>query len=81
MAAEAGIYKYLWRPEENEINIAQQLIKPLRDGLQLLRDDPERFKEFNPPNGWGNYDILVGFVAELLSECVRHSSAFVGTWR
>ena len=66
MAGEAGIYQHLWRPEELNITHARQLIEPLTKGLETLRDNPEHFAQFNPENGWGNYDGLVTFVARYL---------------
>lgn len=81
MAEEAGIYYYLWRPEEIGISVASQLIEPLESGLNLLRDNPERFKVFNPANGWGTYDGLVGFVTEYLDACKKYPDAVVSTWR
>ena len=53
MAREAGIYECLWRPEEIGITKAEQLIKPLEEGLALLKREPEHFKKFDAPNGWG----------------------------
>lgn len=75
MAGEAGIYEALWRPEEIDITHAAQLIEPLGTGLALLKSSPERFKAFNPSNGWGNYEGLVGFVEAYLVACARHPSA------
>jgi hypothetical protein len=77
MAMEAGIYKYLWRPEELGIYKAGQLVEPLRAGLSLLRVAPERFKKFNPSNGWGSYEGLVEFVARYLKACEADPTADV----
>lgn len=81
MAEEAGIYKHLWRPEEIGITKAQQLVAPLREGLSLLRSDPERFKKFDPENGWGDYSGLVNFVRSYLSACEENPSATVSVNR
>lgn len=77
MADEAGIYRHLWRPDELGITKASELILPLREGLALLRADPERFKKHNPKNGWGNYEGLVEFVAGYLSACEEYPDAKV----
>ena len=69
MAGEAGIYQALWRPGEIGISKAEQLIKPLEDGLSLLLADPTWYKQFDPSNGWGSYDSLVEFVHEYLEAC------------
>lgn len=81
MAGEAGIYKHLWRPEEIDITTAEQLIVPLREGLDLLKSDPERFKTFNPENGWGDYGGLVDFVTEYLEACTEYPNAKISAWR
>lgn len=75
MAGEAGIYQHLWEPDELGIMIAKQLIEPLRSGLELLKSDPDRFKEFNPSNGWGDYDGLVRFVEKYLKVCEKYPDA------
>ena len=81
MADAAGIYKALWRPEEVDIYKAKDLIDPLREGLHKLKLDPDRFKKFNPPNKWGNYDGLVQFVESYLNACYEHPEAKVEVCR
>ena len=81
MADDAGIHKCLWRPEEVGISHAAQLVEPLRSGLALLQSDPERFKKFNPENGWGNYEGLLDFVARYLSAAMTYPDAEVRVWR
>jgi hypothetical protein len=77
MAKEAGIYQALWRPEEIGITKAKELIAPLTKGLGFLRGDPKRYKEFNPPNGWGSYEGLVNFVENYLKACIENPDAAV----
>jgi len=81
MAKEAGIYKYLWRPEELDIKYARDLTTPLEVGIKLLISNPARFKEFNPTNGWGNYEGLVDFVDKYLDACRRYPNAEVSVSR
>jgi hypothetical protein len=69
MARHADLYHFLWCPEEMGIKTASELIGPLREGLERLKADPDRFKAFNPPNGWGHYDNLVAFVDRYLKAC------------
>ncbi len=75
MAREAGIYMHLWRPEEIGITKAEQLATPLRDALNLLRSAPERFKKFNPDNGWGSYSSFVSFVLAYTLACEGYPTA------
>lgn len=81
MAEAAGIYDCLWRPDEHGITHARQLIEPLREGLRLLRSDPERFKKHNAKNGWGTYEHFVPWVAEYLAACEEWPDAKVAVWR
>jgi hypothetical protein len=81
MAAEAGLYEALWRPEEIDATKARDLIQVLRDGLAELVTDPGRFKELNPTNGWGDYDGLCRFTAGYLAACERWPDAAIGVSR
>lgn len=81
MAVEAGIYKHLWRPEEIGIAKAAQLIPALAHGLALLKSDPERFKAFNPSNGWGDYGGFVEWVEKYLAACKENPDADVSVSR
>jgi hypothetical protein len=53
MAREAGIYEVLWHPNERGYIKAKEIIPVLEEGLRQLQADPERFKKFDSPNGWG----------------------------
>jgi hypothetical protein len=81
MAEAANLYKPLWTPEEIGITKAAQLIEPLTAGLAELRADPDKYKSFNPENGWGSYDVLVQFVEEYLAACEQRPDATVRTSR
>lgn len=77
MAENAGIYKALWRPEEIGITKALQLVKPLQDGIKLMKSDPDYFKKFNPSNGWGSYDIFISFIKQYHEACKQYPDADV----
>jgi len=77
MAWECGVYKYVWRPHENNITQASELIEPLTKGIALLESDPERFKAFNPENGWGSYDGFVKWLKNYLEACKAHPHASI----
>lgn len=81
MAEEAGIYLELWRPDENNITHARQLIEPLRAGIERLKSDPDRYKAFNPSNGWGTYEYLILFTENYLAACEANPDAEVSVWR
>jgi hypothetical protein len=81
MAEEAMLYNCIWRPDEHGITHAHQLIPLLKVGLAFLQAEPERFKAFNPSNGWGNYHGLRQFVADYLVACEEYPSAEVDVSR
>jgi hypothetical protein len=77
MAEEAGIYQALWRPEEIGLYYANDLIEPLSVGLAKLVADPDHYKVFNSPNGWGMYEYFVPFVAKYLEACIANPDATI----
>jgi hypothetical protein len=81
MAGKAGIYEHLWHPEEIGITKASQLIEPLRGGLEKLRANPQHFKQFNPANGWGDYEGLVGFIEDYIQACEENPDADISVDR
>ena len=81
MADEAGIYDVLWRPDENGITTAGQLIEPLRAGLERLKADPGHYQQFNAKNGWGLYEHFVPWLEKYLAACQEHPDALVSVSR
>ena len=81
MAAEAGVYQLLWRPEDLGITHAHQLLQPLQEGLLRLVSDPARFQQFDPENGWGAYEELVEFTRQYHAACLLYPDAEVRTRR
>ena len=81
MASEAGIYKCLWRPDENGIRFAHELIEPLKAGLAQMKAEPARFKKFDAKNGWGTYEQFVPWVEAYLAACIAYPEATVNVSR
>jgi len=77
MAKEAGVYQHLWRPEEIGITKAGELVEPLSVALRVMVADPGRFMQFNPKNGWGDYDGLLDFIKQYLVECICYPDAII----
>lgn len=80
MARAAGLYEVLWQPRGGfiaEFVTADMLAQPLQAGLRRLEAEPERYRGYNPRNGWGSYDGLVAFVRAYLAACRRHPTALV----
>jgi hypothetical protein len=46
-----------------------------RVAILALLEDPRRFDEMNPINGWGDYDGAVEFCTKLAIACARYPHA------
>ena len=77
MAEEAGIYGVVWRPEENGIEKASQLIEPLECAISAMKADPTRFEKHNSLNGWGLYKNFVPWLEKYLAACRQCPDAAV----
>jgi len=81
MAEEAGVYGVAWHPEDNGINTAGDLIEPLKKAIDLMTDDPKRFKKYNDPNDWGRYENLLSWLQNYLDACESMPAATVNVSR
>ncbi len=63
------LYQVLWRPDEHELKFAREISDLLDEGWNILLADPEKYKNYNPPNGWGSYDGLCNFVYKYRNAC------------
>lgn len=77
MADAAGIYGIVWRPEENGITTAGQLIEPLEKAIADMKARPEYYEQFNSPNGWGTYENFVPWLDKYLAACKEYPDAEV----
>jgi hypothetical protein len=70
-------HKAEYKFEEENPSIARDIIGRLGIGLDLLKKDPEYFKTFNSPNGWGMYEHFVSFVEKYLNACIEYPDAII----
>ncbi len=75
------LYNVLWRPDEHKLVYAKDIAELLDEGWNILLSEPDRFKEFNPSNGWGNYDGLCRFVYEYRNACWKDPDATIEVCR
>jgi hypothetical protein len=68
-----GVYEI----EREAAIAARDLIEPIATGLATLKSDPGRFKEFDPRNGWGDYNGLVEWTEKYLAACREYPDAEV----
>jgi hypothetical protein len=77
MASEAGIYKACWRPEEIEATQAKDIINALEKGYENMKLNPEYYKQFDSPNGWGIYEHFLPWVEKYLKACKEYPDAYI----
>ena len=77
MADEGGFYEAIWRPDQNGIMKADQLIPILEKAVTDMRSEPERFKQHNAPNGWGLYEDFLPWLEKYLQACKENPEAIV----
>ena len=76
-----SLYDVLWRPDEHELELAEDIAELLDEGWNILLSEPDRFRQLNPENGWGNYDVLCKFVYEYRNACWEEPDATVEVCR
>ena len=81
MASAAGLYRSLWRPNENGYWRARDIIGPLNSGLEWLRTHEAEAREHDAENGWGTYEQFVPLVEQVLAACKRHPNAAIRVCR
>jgi hypothetical protein len=67
--ADLSLYDILWRPDEHGFTTAKQIADLLDIGWNILLSDPEKYKRYNPENGWGSYEGLCDFVYRYRNAC------------
>jgi hypothetical protein len=70
----AGIYDALYNSEGQT---AESVIPILEKGLQLMIAEPERFKQYNSPNGWGTYKHALPWLTELVAEFKQYPQGII----
>lgn len=75
MAGEAGLYELLWRNPDGDQ--ASGLIEPISKALREMVDEPERFEQHNPGNGWGTFEGFVSFLMKLRAACKKFPNATI----
>lgn len=79
MADKAGMYYALWHPDQIGMKRAKEIIPIIESGLEKLKEQPEYFKQFNSPNGWGMYEHFIPFVEKYLEALKEYPESVIET--
>lgn len=63
--------------EYNSNVYCEDLIPTIEDGLAELKSNPDKYKKFDSPNGWGSYDNFVPWVERYLSKLKEYPNMSV----
>lgn len=80
MANVAGLYDCIWHPENINAKYAKDIIDPLKKGIDYMRENKTELEQYNPVNGWGNYNHLMGMAMDYLNACKRNPNALIEAW-
>jgi len=69
------LYDILWRADEHGFTRAHEISELLDFGWNVLLADPYHYRQYNPPNSWGNYDDLCNFVYQYRNACWDYPDA------
>lgn len=66
-----SLYQLLWRPEETRLlgsnnELTREYVYCIAKALKMLQKSPNKYKKYNPENGWGSYEQLVSFVKDFV---------------
>ena len=53
---------------------AKDAIPILREGVRKMRENPEKYKDMNPSNGWGDYEGALELLEWMLEKCEKYPS-------
>ena len=51
---------------------APEVVKLLGEAWDKLIKEPEKYKKFNPANGWGSYGVLINWIQETVDTAERY---------
>jgi hypothetical protein len=68
MSRAAGAYEAVWTPDDPSDGGApynpRQVIDEIVPAINHLLYERHHYEQFNPENGWGDYDTLVRFLVD-----------------
>ena len=63
--------------EINSVTTASEILPIIESGFADMEARPEYYKQFNPENGWGNYDIFIRWIEIYINACREYPDAIV----
>lgn len=76
-----NLYSVVWRPEE--FNIANTTIvgEALGNGIAYMVTHRKELEQYNPSNGWGDYDSFLQWLIAYKQQCDENPDCEIEVWR
>ena len=69
MAEALGVYELLWHPEKTPDMKAKNILPEINKAITELTINPEKYKEYEAPNGWGTISGMLRFLQKVRAAC------------
>ena len=56
------------------------LLPYLERGVEAMKADPEKYRAWNPENGWGDYEGALAYLEWMAQGCRDYPGAVVDVW-
>ena len=69
---DINLYLLLWHPSDIRFKyVDEKYVNYINKSLDMLIKNKKKLEKYNPDNGWGNYETLLGFVCSL-ANCLNN---------
>ena len=62
---------------ESKGKLAGEVLPELKAALIDMQNYPAKYKELNPPNGWGDYDSAMYFLSQVIDNFKKYPKAII----
>jgi hypothetical protein len=56
---------------------ASELTPVIDQAIEKMKGDPDHFKQYDAPNGWGDYHSTLAFLSDIAAACRSHPKTTV----
>jgi hypothetical protein len=81
MASAAGIYRAIWRPEECGVKTGRDLAAAIKEPIEEMKKNPDKYRAYDAKNGWGTYEHFIPWLDTLLAACNDYPDHIIGVSR
>lgn len=79
--ATTTLYNVVWRPDECNLDNTSVILGALADGIHQMVRHRKDLLQYNPKNGWGDYDSFLQWLIKYKNECEDNPDCEITVWR